>query len=350
MFLSLPEARQALELPSNSPNISFIIESSVICDHNRIMRIAITGGTGFVGRHLAERLLLDGHEVVLVARGVDQRESVVSGAEMIEGSVGDQGTLLRAFEGCDAVAHCAGINREVGSQTYQAIHVEGTRNVVRAAKEAGVERIAFLSFLRARPDCGSGYHESKFAGEEIVRGSGIDYTVIKAGVIYGKGDHFLDHVSHALHTFPIFLKVGLREQPCAPLAIEDLTQILTAAMVAGRLKNETLGVMGPETMVLSEGVRRIARVVGKRPLFLPCPIWIHYLMAKVFEHTMAVPLESSAQVRILSESLVDAAGSFVPLPADLIPITRLTDDQIRKGLPKKGAVSGRDCLRRVRVR
>lgn len=313
------------------------------------MRIAVTGGTGFVGRHLAETLLRDGHEVVLIARGVDRREPLVPGATMVEGSVTDRAALARAFEGCDAVAHCAGINRELGSQTYQAIHVEGTRNVVQAAKESGVGRIALLSFLRARPDCGSGYHESKFTAEEIVRNSGLDYTIIKAGVIYGKGDHLLDHVSHALHTFPIFLNVGLREQPCAPLAVEDLTPILTASLVDGRLRNETVAVIGPEEMVLSEAVRRIARIVGKRPLFLPCPIWVHYVMAAVFERTMAVPLESFAQVRILSESLVAPSGKPSALPADLVPMTSFTEEQIRKGVPKASGFGLRDCLRRSRA-
>src|SRR5688572_3109148 len=118
------------------------------------MKIAITGGTGFVGRNLAAQLLDGGHEVVVVSRGVDRR---------------DPAKLAEAFAGCDGVAHCAGINREIGAQTYQRVHVEGTTNVVNAAKRAGVPRLAMVSFIRARPNCGSGYHESKFAAEEIVR-------------------------------------------------------------------------------------------------------------------------------------------------------------------------------------
>ena len=58
-------------------------------------------------------------------------------------------------------------------------------------------KIIYLSFLRARPACGSRYHESKWAAEELVRGSGIDHTILKSGVIYGRGDHLLDHVSRA---------------------------------------------------------------------------------------------------------------------------------------------------------
>ena len=77
-----------------------------------------------------------------------------------------------------------------------------------AAKAAGVKQIILLSFLRARPNCGSPYHESKWEAEEIVRKSGLDYTIFKSGVIYGKGDHMLDHLSHAFHTFPFFAFIG----------------------------------------------------------------------------------------------------------------------------------------------
>src|SRR5258707_232598 len=152
------------------------------------MKIAITGGTGFVGGYLARTLMAAGHEVVLGGRrpfGLD-----------------DEDKLAEVFAGCEAVAHCAGINREIGRQTYRRVHVEGTRNVVNTAKRAGVKKVALVSFLRARPGCGSGYHESKWAAEEIVRNSGLDYTVLKCGVIYGSGDHMLDHLSHAFHTLP----------------------------------------------------------------------------------------------------------------------------------------------------
>src|SRR5262249_14969577 len=108
------------------------------------MRIAITGGTGFVGRHLARALAAGGPAVVLVARGRDQRDEGVRslpGVTLVPASVADPAALARAFEGCDAVAHCAGINREIGTQTYQAVHVGGTHHVVAAAARAGVQKV-----------------------------------------------------------------------------------------------------------------------------------------------------------------------------------------------------------------
>ena len=309
------------------------------------MRVAITGGTGFVGRHLARNLVAKGHEVVLIARGKDTRDDSIlklRGARFFGSDLSDVRELTQAFTGCDAVAHCAGINREIGMQTYQRVHIEGTKNVVEAARRAGVGKIVLLSFLRARPNCGSAYHESKWAAEEIVRGSDLDYTIFKAGVIYGRGDHMLDHLSHALYTFPIFGLVGLKEKPMRPLAVEDLVTAIIASFQNGRLSNKTAGITGPEEIMLSEAVRRVSEVIHRNPLYLPMPIAVQKVIAGAAERTMKIPLLSLAQLRILSEGIVEALPACDALPVDLIPATRFTAEQIQKGLPEPGPFGLRD--------
>ena len=295
------------------------------------MRIAITGASGFVGAHLANRLESEGHELVLISR-----RSHKDDARLIASDLSDIDVLSKSLKGCNAVAHCAGINREIGNQTYERVHVQGTKNVIEAAKTAGVKKIVLMSFLRARPNCGSPYHESKWEAEEIVRNSGLDYTVIKVGVVYGRGDHMLDHLSHALHTFPVFGLVGLKEKSIRPLAVEDLVHVMRAALIDRRLKRQTIALLGPEEIYLSEAVRRVAEVVGKRPLMFPLPVVCHQLMARLFEYTMRIPLTSLAQVRILSEGVVEPGSPVVPVPYDLVPTRRFTTEQIRSGLPQPG--------------
>lgn len=314
------------------------------------MKIAITGGTGFVGGHLSRRLLAEGHDVVLLSRTVSptarlQNGSQTSGSEAVTRVVSDLSdpiVLAAAFEGCDAVAHCAGINSELGEQTYKKVHIEGTRNVVEAAKRADVRRIALMSFLRARPDCGSPYHESKWAAEEIVRNSGLDYTIIKAGMVYGRGDHMLDHLSHAFYTLPILATVGFRQKAIRPLAIDDLVPVLYAAMVDGRLANQTIAITGAEELYLSDAAGRVAEVLGRRVWMFPAPLWFHYALARVCEFTMKVPLVARAQVRILSEGVVEPATACDPLPVDLQPRRRFTPEQISAGLPAPAPFGLRD--------
>jgi NADH dehydrogenase len=292
------------------------------------MKIAITGGKGFIGSHLAKRLTDEGHEVVILTRWRGPDENI------FVSDLSDIDQLKETFHGCDAVAHCAGINREVGEQSFRRVHVEATRKVVEAAKAVGVEKIVLMSFLRARPHCDSPYHESKWKAEEIVRDSGLDYTIIKAGVVYGRGDHMLDHLSHALHTFPIFPLVGMEDKTVRPLAIEDLVNVMRAALVDRRLKRQTIALLGAEEISLREAVRRVAEVVGQQPLMFPLPVWCHQVMAQVFELTMKVPLASLAQIRILSEGVVEPGTWVTPVPYDLIPTRRFTAEQIRNGLPE----------------
>jgi uncharacterized protein YbjT (DUF2867 family) len=309
------------------------------------MRIAITGGTGFVGQHLARQLAAEGHELVLLSRGVNRRDAdIVAGPHIhvVATDLADETVLEKAFTGCDAVAHCAGINREIGEQTYQRVHVEGTRHVVNAARRAGVRRITLMSFLRARPDCGSAYHESKWAAEEVVRSSGLDYTIVKAGMVYGRGDHMLDHLSHSFHTFSVLATVGLRQKAIRPLAIEDLVLLLRGALIDGRLTRQTVALPGAEQLFLSEAARRVAQVLGRRIYVVPAPVWFHYILGQMFEWTMKVPLVAKAQVRILSEGVIEPATPCEAIPADLAPARNFTEEQIRNGLPEPGAFGLRD--------
>ena len=284
------------------------------------MKVAITGGTGFVGRHLAERF--DPADVVVASRrtGID---------------VDDVDALAAAFSGCDVVAHCAGINREICDQTYARVHVRGTAAVVEAARRAGVCKIVMLSFLRARPDCGSPYHESKWAAEQMVRSSGLDYTILKAGMIYGRGDHLVDHLSRTVQTIPLFAAVGMREKSISPVPVAELVDVLAAA-IDGALSLQTVAVRGGETLLLSEAMRRVARVVGRPVVVVPAPVGFHRALAQVAEWTMKVPLLSTAQARMLAEGVTDAAQPAGELPAELRPRLPFDDIRIRAALPGPG--------------
>jgi len=289
-------------------------------------RIAVTGATGFVGRHVVARLTASGHEVVRLSRrtGIDLASP-------------DPAALRKALGGCDAAIHCAGINRELGPQTYDAIHVRGTQALVEAARAAAVGRISVLSFLRARPDGPTAYHRTKWAAEAIIRDSGIPFTVLKAGVIHGRGDHMLDHLSHALYSFPIFGLVGMHERPVRPVAVDDVARILEAAATGDeRLRNRTFAVVGPDELQLGEAVRRVAQVVGRRPLYVRLPVLAHLALATVSEAAMRVPLISVAQVHILAEGVVAAAPAAPPPPPDLVPTIPFSPEVIRDGLPEPG--------------
>lgn len=300
------------------------------------MKIAITGATGFIGRHLARTLSYRGHELILIARGRNGRGRTLHrlhNATFIPLPIDDEDGLEEAFAGCDAVYHCAGIHRESGPQTFQKVHVDGTRAVVEAVRRAQVPHLTLMSFLRARPDCGARFHESKWQAEEIVRASGLNYTILKSGLVYGRGDHLLDHLTRSLLTIRMFALVGWEHQPLRPVAIEDLIRVLEAAPSDARLSRRTLPVLGPHCLPFSDVVCRVARAIDRRVYLFPMPVWFHRLLAFGLERAMRIPFISLAQVRMLAEGIAEPLPGSESLPAELEPQRPFSIDQIRAGLP-----------------
>ena len=302
------------------------------------MRIAITGGTGFVGSHLVRRLGDDGHEFVLIARGTDERNHDLlkrQDTELVRASVTDEASVRDALAGCAVVVHLAGINYERGSQTYENVHVEGTRTVVETATDAGVSKILLTSYLRARPDCGSGYHESKWEAEEIVRRSGLEHTILKPGVVYGPGDRMLWGIARSLVTVPIFPRIGFESRSLRPVAIADLVDVLEASIVDDRLSNDTVAVLGPETLTLAEFVDRVGTVIGREPVIVPAPVLTQYVSSWVQERVLEVPIVTAAGVRMLAEEATEPAPKSVcdPLPEALRPTRAVSEERIEVGLP-----------------
>jgi len=293
------------------------------------MKIAITGGTGFVGGNLATRLAGEGHDVVLVARGVTNRDPgvrLVPGVTLVRASVVDVSRLRDAFSGCEAVAHLAGISEEVAHQTFDAVHVEGTGNAVAAAEVEGVRRFALLSPNRARPDTGSTFHESKWAAEESVRVSSLDYTVARAGVVYGKGDHFIGRLASGFPRLPVFMIVGSGRRVVRPVAVEDVTNVLAASLTSDRLARSTVRVVGPDEIALCDAVRFVAAAVDRRPSLVRIPGWLHG------GHPSA--LERLVNMSVASRSAVVSPWADPP-PVDLVPRRRFTVDAIHSMLPVK---------------
>jgi uncharacterized protein YbjT (DUF2867 family) len=301
------------------------------------MKIAITGGTGFIGRHLARDLIARGHEVIAIARGQYTRNTQpVEGATFVALDANDTDKLTAAFRGCEAVAHCAGTSVEDGRQTFRRLHVDGTRSAVNAAERAGVQKFVLVSYLNVRPNVKSAYHTTKWEGEEVVRASKLNYTILKAGLVYGPGDHLLNNLSNLFRKMPIFAQVGLKEKTVRLLAIEDLVAIIRLCLLdESRFARQTVAVTGPEEFPFSQAARRIARAMGKPFLLvLPFPVFFHRILAFFSERFMPKPLITKSQVQMLADGISQRTPESIPLPGELTPKIQFTEEQIKKGLPK----------------
>jgi len=149
------------------------------------MRIAVTGGTGFVGSHLVDAALAAGHEVIaLTRRDQPPRERV----SWISGDLHDRAALERLVDEADAVIHVAGVISAQGAAAFEKGNVEGTLAMLAAATAGGVRRFVHVSSLAAREPNLSLYGASKAKAEGLVHGSGLDWAIVRPPAVYGPGD------------------------------------------------------------------------------------------------------------------------------------------------------------------
>ena len=299
------------------------------------MKVAITGGTGFIGRHLARDLISRGHQVTVISRGQYTRNTQpVEGARPIQLDINNTDALTQAFEGCDAVVQCAGASVEDAKQTFQRLHVEGVRSAVSAAERAHVKKFVLLSYLNVRPNVKSEYHTTKWQGEEIVRGSKLNFTILKAGLVYGQGDHLLNNLSNLFRRMPVFAAVGLREKNVRLVAVQDLVDVIRASLDENRFARQTVAVLGPEEFPFSQAARRIAKAIGKPLIVFPFPIFFHRILAFFSERFMPKPLITKSQVQMLADGISQPTPDSISLPDNLKPKTVFSEEQIIKGLPR----------------
>ena len=149
------------------------------------MRIAVTGGTGFVGSHFIEAALAAGHEVRALTR---RPQPDRAGVTWIEGSLSDRDSLRGLVDECDAVVHIAGVLNARDQAAFHAGNVDGTLSALTASTAAGIHRFVHVSSLAAREPRLSMYGASKARAEELVERSGLDWTMVRPPAVYGPGD------------------------------------------------------------------------------------------------------------------------------------------------------------------
>lgn len=159
------------------------------------MKVALTGATGFVGSHVLPQLLSAGHEVKVLVRN-RKRLGDASKVTVVDGDLFDAGAVRQLVRGVDAVVHLVGIIMEKRGQgqTFERVHVEGTQNLVEAAKDAGVKRWVHMSALGTRPEAEASYHLTKWLAEEAVRKAGFETTIFRPSIIHGHDGEFMEMV------------------------------------------------------------------------------------------------------------------------------------------------------------
>jgi len=199
--------------------------------------IAITGATGFVGRHVAQRLRDEGHHVRLLVRR-PEAAMWLEGFEVIQGALEDADSLKWLCGGADVLVHCAGAIKARHSAGFERVNYQGTKAVAEAAGAAGVRRFIHLSSLAAREPGLSQYAASKRRSEMAVRESGLDEitTILRPPAIYGPGDRATLDLFRQMSR-PIAIAPGTVHSRVSLLFVEDLAAAIAALTSAGAETN-----------------------------------------------------------------------------------------------------------------
>lgn len=234
------------------------------------MRILVTGAGGFVGSHLVPRLLSEGHAVRAIVRSKGRPPPSV---EAVAGDVRDEMLLRNAMEGCEAVVHLAAVLREDGG-SFTGINVGGTTAVVRACSAAKVSRLIHMSAEGARPDNPSRFLRSKAEAEEVVRSSGLRWTILRPSLILGRGSGFGVRMARAVRGRRRVPIIGRGNNMVQPVHVDDVCSAVLHCLSDPRSEGRVVGIGGPTRIPLGELTIAVARAAGSsgRPMHIPVPI------------------------------------------------------------------------------
>ncbi len=211
-----------------------------------IKQVMVTGATGFVGRHVVRELLRRGVTPVCLVRSAEKlyrQHSDVNPDRLLPvvASLNELAALDAAAEQVQAVIHLVGIiiERCLRGQSFSGIHVRGTRNVVDAAKRSGVKRYLHMSALGSRPNAKAKYHQTKWQAEEIVRGSGLEWTIFRPSLIHGPDGEFMRLMKRFAAGLlpPVIPYFGSGRNRIQPVSVKDVAYCFAESL----FRTETIG-------------------------------------------------------------------------------------------------------------
>ncbi|GCE46504.1 oxidoreductase [Thermosporothrix hazakensis] len=253
----------------------------------------MTGATGFIGSHLVRRLVEQGERPRCLVRDVERARSLLPGTELVQGDTTRPETLPEAVQGVDTIVHCAFVTadrKQTAATRYYATNVEGTDNLIKAAKEAGVRRMIELSGLGTKPDKPGSYMQGRYLAEQALTTSGLDWTIVRPSVVFGKGAPFISGLVNLIRTSPVLPLLGGGKIMFQPIFVEDVVSVVLFLLehpeqTSGRIY--TIG--GPEYYSFEQILDLLTRTMGKKRLKVPAPLPFVALGAAVLEAVLPKP-------------------------------------------------------------
>jgi uncharacterized protein YbjT (DUF2867 family) len=262
--------------------------------------IFIAGATGFVGGNLVDDLLSKGFKLKCLMRSDKSAEALSSrGAEVVHGDITDPMSLRDVLQPEDFVIHLVGIIEEKEKATFQAVHVDGTANLVAEAKKAGVRHFFYQSALGADRDSWSGYLRTKAEAEQIVTQSGLNHTIFRPSLIIGPWDGFTKKMAEMIRLSPVLPIPGEGRSKFQPVYIRDWIRCLEMVLDKPEEFRSIYDIGGPEQLSYMEIVEALAAAMGRRKPVFKIPMGLMKISASLLATVLSSPPVTSDQLRLL---------------------------------------------------
>jgi uncharacterized protein YbjT (DUF2867 family) len=293
--------------------------------------ILVTGGTGFVGPSIVHRLRAEDRPVRCLVRDPDRADTLAAwGCELARGDVTDRDSVRRAVEGCEVVVHLVAIIQGKPEQ-FERIMVQGTWNVVEAAKAAGIRRFVLMSALGSSEETKdlSPYFNAKWQMEQMARSSGLEHVIFRPSFVFGKDGGALKTFQRVVRLSPVIPVFGSGDQRVQPIWIDNVAEYYAAALDRPDAANRTFELGGPEVVTYEELYDRIKRVLGKRRPKLHLPFGLMRVNAAILEVLPGPSPITRDQLKMLAvDNVVSNSDAQETFQIELLPL----DEQLRRAL------------------
>ena len=309
-------------------------------------RVVVLGGSGFVGRHLVAQLSVAGHQVVVPTRRREAAKHLIllPTVDVVEADVHDAAALPKLLRGATGVVNLIGILNESGGNTFARAHVALAANVVAACKASGVRRLVQMSGLHADAAGPSNYLRSKGEAEALVKASGLEWTIFRPSVIFGREDSFLNMFAKLVRVLPV-VALAAPDARFAPVYVGDVAHCMARALAEDFVSGASYDLCGPKIYTLRELVRYVGEVTGSLRPIIPLGPRLSRLQATLLEFLPGQLMSRDNLASMQQDSVCDCpfppVFGLTPTALEAIAPAYLAPASMRSYYDRYRASSGR---------
>ncbi|MBF0471993.1 MAG: NAD(P)H-binding protein [Gammaproteobacteria bacterium] len=298
------------------------------------MRVAVVGGTGFVGSYLTEGLLARGDQPVLLVRPGSEPRVNSRQCEQVAGYVDQPQALEQLLEGADAVIHLVGILREMPSRgvTFEKCQYDSPLHLMRAAEKMGVKRFLLMSANGVKAE-GTAYQMTKYRADEALQASALEWTIFRPSVLFGDPRGRMEFATQLYREIisipapsPLFyqglLPLNAGSMAMTPIHVSDVVAVMLASLDRQEMVGKIYPLGGGREVSWKEILKTIAAATHRRFFALPVPVWAIHSVAALLDRFEEFPITRDQLTMLLEGNCCDSEEIFQQLGITPRPFTQ----------------------------